>query len=249
MPWVGHVHRGSIRKLLFSALDHGHARSGNRQIRVRGDVHRVWTFTGPWFRSAGEIDCLYYGKTVLSVDFNNQRITDYGWHQYNSCTNQTIRGYEDVILDLFGLALPRKHVQYIFYRWMESPRQNTPYGRFASRVPWVKDGWFLWEHYDPALADAFHEGESDLRQDQNWRWFTYDWDQHGTWARRFISTDAERRFRQKEKRCQRTSKTTKSTSSVSSTWAAPLTLSMQPCASTTPSACPTGMEVTSSPNG
>jgi len=248
--WVGHADRGSIRKLLMRAITRSEASKGNRQIRVIGEVQRTWTFTGPYFRLEGRIDCLYYGQNVLSVDFINKRITDRGWHAYNSCTNQTIRGYEDVILGLFSFALPSKHIRWVYTSWMNPPDGDTPYGRFASRMPWVKDGWFLWEHYDPVLADVFHEGERDLRETQNWRWFTYDWDQYGIWAKRFINADAERRFRKKEKyRCRRSLKATKSTSSTPSTQVATPKPSMLPCENTTRLACPTGMVASSSSLG
>jgi hypothetical protein len=241
--WVGHVHRGSIRKLLYRAISKGgYAKQGNREIHVLGDVHRIWTFTGPRFRNEGRIDCLYYDTTVLSLDFVNKRITDGNWRAYNSCTKQTIAGYEDVLFGLFSL----NHFKYTYSLWTKPASPNTTYGRFVQRIPWVVHGWFLWEAYDERLADAFHESLRDLQKDQNWRWFDYDWDQDGNWSRRFINPDAERRFRQKEKKWLRISKTTKTTSNASLTPGVPSKLSTPPCASTMPSGFPLGGEASTS---
>ena len=214
-----------IRKQLMRAIEKGgYAQNGNREVWVRGDVREIWTFGGPCWRLNGKIDCRYYGTRILTLDLENKAITDYGMHAYNSCTSNTIRGWTDVLFDMFGL---RKQA-YGFFLWTRPPTPNTDYARFVTRVPWAGDGWFHWEQFDPVLADQYDESQAFLRNNQNWRWFGYDWDQNGNWSRRFINADAERRYRQREKRWQRTLMTTKNTSSGSLTPGAMSKRSMLP---------------------
>lgn len=246
MPWCGRVDRSSIRKQLLRAIEKGgYAQNGNREVRIIGDIRETWTFAGPWWRLDGRIECRYYGTRILTLDFENKALTDYGMHDYNTCTSNTISGWTDVLFDMFGL----RRIAYHFSQWTRPPTPNTDYARFVARVPWAGDGWFRWELFDQALADTFNEGQSSLRDGQNWRWFDYDWDQDGNWSRKFINADAERRYRQREKRWQRTSTTTKSTSSRSSTPAATSQSSTPLWTSTTPPVSLHGTVASPSPAG
>lgn len=209
MPWCGRVDRSSLRKqLLYAIKKRGYAQNGNREVNVYGDVHEAWTFAGPCWRLDGQIECRYYGTRILTLDLANKAITDHGTYSYSTCTSNTIRGWTDVLFDMFGL---RKRATG-FSLWTKIPALNTNYARFVARVPWTKGGWFHWDLFNKDLADQYDEGESFLQENNNWRWFDYDWDQTGNWSRKFINADAERRYRQREKRWQRTSMTTKNTS-------------------------------------
>lgn len=193
---------------MWALKKRGHARNGNREVWVHGDVREILTFAGPCWNLNGKIDCSYYGTRILTLDLEKKAITDYGMYAYNTCTSNTISGWTDVMFDIFGL---RKRV-YGFSQWTLPPTPDTNYARFVTHVPWVRDGWFHWEQFNQTLADQYNEGQTFLGENQNWRWFDYDWDQNGNWSRKFINADAERRYRQREKRWQRTSMTTKNTS-------------------------------------
>jgi hypothetical protein len=246
MPWCGRVDRSSVRKQLMRAIEKGgYAQNGNREVRIYGDIRETWTFAGPRWRLDGKIECRYYGTRILTLDLVNKEITDHGMNAYNSCTRNTISGWEDVLFDEFGL----RPLKYNYWQWTRLPTPGTDYARFVARAPWVRAGWFRWELFDSTLANAFNEGQSFLSNDQNWRWFNYDWDQDGNWSRRFINANAERRYRQREKRWQRISTTTKNTSNRSSTKEARARISVLPWPSTTPPASLPGTVATPSPIG
>jgi hypothetical protein len=80
------------------------------------------------------------------------------------------------------------------------------YTEFRRHVPWLsrdKDDtwWFHWPSYDENLANIFYESIRSLHTDRAYLYYTYCWI-NGVWTRRFIDTDAERRYAQRARRRQ-----------------------------------------------
>lgn len=252
MPFCGSVSVPNIINLIQKAIKKGSARDKNRGVTITGTLKRHATFTGPFMQLKGVIEFDYYESRILTVDFVNRRVTDHGMSSYGSDTRKTLGGYFYALACLFKADVPSR-IRYRYSRWTEIPRPKTSRHRFMQRAPWVDvDGytvWFRWDYYDQGLVDIYDASEAFLRKGQNWRWFEYDWDADGRWSRKFIDANAERRYRQREKRCLRTSKTTKNISSKSSPSAETLLSLTPPWMSTTPSGDLPGTEATLSPLG
>jgi hypothetical protein len=246
MPFCGSVSVPNIINLIKKAIKKGTAHDKNRGVTVTGTLKRYDTLAGPFMQLKGIIEFGYYDSRVLTVDFVNRRITDHGMSSYGSDTRKTLSGYVEALITLFKQDIPARSVRYRYSRWTAIPRPKTAQHRFMRRAPWVDfdygNVWFRWDLYDDALVDLYDQSEAFLRKDQNWRWFEYDWDEQGQWSRKFIDAKAERRYRQREKRCLRTSKTTKTISNASSLPAVMLPQLMLPWTSTTPSGCLHGTE-------
>lgn len=245
MHFCGSVSVPNIIKLIQKAVKKGSARDKNRGVTVTGTLKRHVSFTGPFMQLKGVIEFDYYDSRVLTIDFVNRRVTDHGMSSYGSDTRKTLGGYFDALACLFKADVPSR-IRYRYSRWTEIPRPKTSRHRFMQRAPWVDvDGytvWFRWDYYDQGLVDIYDASETFLRKNQNWRWFMYDWDEHGAWSCKFIDAKAERRYRQREKRCRRTSKTTKNTSNALLLPEATLRQLTLPWTSTTPSGCLHGTE-------
>lgn len=196
------------------------------QMPALSDV--LLTFEGPQYRTRGSIWFKHWDTDVLAIDFDRQLVTDFGYGDYSITTRNNISGWMDAIRDGFGFS--REELPYDWYRWTtcwRAPRgtrhrnRGTPkrdedplFDLFRMHAPWVvrnmdRTGWhhwwFHWPSYDRSLAEQYHESRRFLRDNQNWRYFTFEWKwcpitQRHRWERRFISDGAMRLWRQREKR-------------------------------------------------
>jgi hypothetical protein len=81
--------------------------------------------------------------------------------------------------------------------------------QFSTDGPMTR--WFDWDKYDDKFAQRYWDSKRFLATDQNYRYFTYVWDMSWMraclpwplphhWIRRFISGDAERRWKKRERK-------------------------------------------------
>lgn len=188
------------------------------------------SFDGPSWAMTGEMRFFHYDTEVLTVNFDDEWITDHGYFGHSTTTDRNLREWMDV-LDKFLPTLP-----WDWKKWTTNWRDKRPIRRmgcwlkcvqdidddlvrFRARVPWLRLSYpttqrgemewrFYWRKYDDALADAFWVSKEFLSRDLNRRYFKYDWQGYETslnawphhWVRSFISADAERRWRAREKR-------------------------------------------------
>lgn len=189
----------------------------NRRIETVGMFETLWTMTGPVQIPHGAgLSFWHYSSNVLTVDLTRKRIAHHGYDKRSMTTSRNINGWTDA-LAVHNL-LP-KSLQWCWLSW--TPRssryvsKDSPDARFEAyraRVPWLEkegdDWWFLWEQWDDAIAETYWASAADLRDDQRWRYFTYDWDADGKWTRRFVDAEAERRMALRTQRRARRKSTT-----------------------------------------
>ena len=191
---------------------HGQSERGNRMVSVDGEYRPVWTFLGIIPRLHGIITCVYYSSKIFAIDFINNRVTNFGMSGYSMSTGQNLHGWEDVCASMFPHLLEKWKWKY--GEWVDRntlPDVQTMYGRFCAKVPWIyvdKNDvrWFEWDKFDEALAQVYHRGCDFLREDQNWRYFDYDWDNRGDWTVKYKDDDAQRRYMQRERQRARAQK-------------------------------------------
>lgn len=194
----------------------GESSRGNRKCVVDGRYDPIWTFLGIVHRIHGTVTCYYFDSAVFAIDFINERVTDFGMRGYSMTTGPNINGWESAVDKLLTLTGGKWRWNYSRWTFSNKPRKDyywkpaeptpeTDFERFCKRLPWIyidKSGqrWFLWKKYDETLAQQYDDGWTFLHNDQNWRYFEYDWDSKKgyNWVRKFKDKDAERRWNLRE---------------------------------------------------
>jgi hypothetical protein len=195
-------------RMIETAIKRGKSTNGNHAVYVTGERADEQTFLGPHRMLAGTIICTYYNTKIVGVDFVNQRITNYGYDGYSVSTSGNISSWESFIRMMFPFQMKNA---YVHHSWLggHKPRYTSEaleelYDDFKTRAPWIEKDkwngveWFLWSRYDQKIAEVFWDSAGFLQHDQNWRYFTYAWDDNGVWSRRFISPETEKRWRARE---------------------------------------------------
>ena len=93
--------------------------------------------------------------------------------------------------------------------WESLPKKPLP-GRTNIVVTrsraFATEGAVVVHSFDEALAQVYHRSCDFLREDQNWRYFDYDWDNRGDWTVKYKDDDAQRRYMQRERQRARAQK-------------------------------------------
>jgi len=207
-------------RMLQTAIRRGAAEQGNRRIEFNGTHHTIGTFDcGRVEMLSGRLDCFYYGTRILTVDFDEKKLTDYGMDSHSVSTAANIRKWKRALGRFMrGTEHPGSclgpETLYQSGSWTTPPYKlgfsrswQTEYRvNFVKKVPWLEVDsrgiwWFLWSTgpYEESY-DLYWHGWAFLHGYQRWRYFTYDWNEKGEWAKRFIDADAERRFKARQKR-------------------------------------------------
>lgn len=221
--FAGRIDHDAIGKLFFRALRSGSATKGNRFIEFKGTAWVVETHYGKLVElGASVIRCKYFWSWIFCIDFDRRRMTDYSMADYSSSTGQTLSAYEQVVCAA-APQLIHRDMHYYYRRWTREPSKRrmhpTParsdsqlafdvcFERFRKKLPWMKfeDGhwWFYWDKYDSKLVEQYQESMDFLRSEQNWRYFTFDWDR-GVWKNKFIDEGASRRWHARQNKRERT---------------------------------------------
>lgn len=172
--------------------------SRHRRIDVEGEYRKIQTFAGECRWLNGTIVCSYYNSDIFALDTINQRVTTFGMDRYSISTQAHLSGWRAAVR---GLGIVPTSALYCGSDWVAKKAHQDP---FMARVPWCQrvDGvnWFHWPAFDEDLAYAWGGGKYFLRQSQNWRYFTYAWNEQGEWERRFIDAEAEKRWNARERK-------------------------------------------------
>ena len=208
------------RQMLRLAIRHGQSSRGNRRIGFIGTYKELPSFEfGSIPVMTGKLTCWYYSSAIFSVDFDNKRITDFGMEGYSVSTDNNIYRWRDALRELLkpynerAFCISSEALWSGRCRWTSPARGGSKFlqvlfERFRRRAPWAYQDqnmvwWFDWELYDTDLEEVYFNSCSDLCENQDWRYYTYDWDAQGKWSKRFISADAERRYLANKKKKKR----------------------------------------------
>lgn len=207
--------------LLHKGLAKGYAKLARNETTVSFDgvAHQIATFEGARWFATGKLTFTYECTKILAVDFDQDLVTDFGWHGYGLTTTRYINGWMCDLWSMKFINTPCVDGQFDPIKWTWSDRYNKTNRfrgegwhedmatRFRAKVPWVKwiDGmpWFHGRGWDDHLNYSYENLRGDLLKDSLWRWWTGDWTESGRWIRRFIDADAERRWLALQKRKQR----------------------------------------------
>lgn len=216
MPFVGRIGKSNIDKLVYRAIQKGCAKSGNREAAYQGEAQLLETVYGVFCEPHGTFKFRYYNSSVLAVDLDNRRITDFGMSGYSKATDMTVCAYMWALNRLFPSVLHRNLRYDLSYwtndlsrscnkrQWQYPGWDAAPvFERLRAGVPWCeKDGgtwWLLLDKFNGSYAGEYRQSIWELQRDHVWRWFTLDW-VNGVWMRVFIDADAERRYNQTQER-------------------------------------------------
>ena len=183
---------------------------------INGKYDPIWTFLGIIHRIHGVVTCYYFNSAIFAIDFINERVTNFGMDGYSTTTGANIGGWESACAKLGDCTESAWRWDYSrwtvsdeprtsYYRRTVMPAPATEFERFCKRIPWVDIDhagrrWFLWKKFDKTLAQQYDDSWNFLHNDQNWRYFTYDWgtEKGLNWIRKFKDEDAERRWNLRE---------------------------------------------------
>lgn len=200
-------------RMMLTAFKRKRSTRGNHSITIEeGDIEPNETFAGPKHVLNGTIVFRYHGTCILGIDFVNKRITNFGNAGYSISTDQNIASWEGFVRVALRYQFPDEvrfyqgWLPHISHRYKPDDTSvavvETMHNRFMARCPWVvrdwQDKWFHWNLFDEKMAKQHGESAAFLHTEQNWRYFTYDWDADGNWTRKFIDADAEKRWKMRE---------------------------------------------------
>jgi hypothetical protein len=205
----------------MTALRRGASENARTSTRVKfvGDAWMFSTFEGPRWFAQGRADFWHYDSHVMAVDFDADRVTDFGYTGYSQITTRTVAGWMRVLHAMWFAHVESLDKAFWPFDWTydygRSPKAR-PRGegwheemrdRFRARTPWVQsiDGvaWFHGPKWSATLWARYNELRQELLGDRLHTWYTADWNANGRWAKRFIDADAERRWNAAQRRKQR----------------------------------------------
>lgn len=209
--FVGKISESRIAREIRHAWLHGEHVGKKSVITFEGTHSELWSFRGLTRFLTGKMHFQHYASLVMSVDFDNDMITDYGFTGHSMATSRYLTEWR--------WALKNAGIQNMWslsadgcpFDWTRTENHRLRgkgheemWQRFRAGVPWVKridgDWWFCGRAYSEPQARAFHSARLTLFHDdgQDWHWFTYDWDVNHHWTKRFIDEDAERRWNKRQ---------------------------------------------------
>lgn len=188
----------------------GEARGGSTRIRFDGTHHELWSFQGRTRFLTGRMDFWHYESRVLSVDFDQDLITDYGFLGFSSTTTRYLNAWlselrQASVHHMVSLAMdlhPLDWTRTVHNTLRGAGHHEDMWQRFRAGVPWAKkigdNWWFHGPSFSEALLGQYYAGRDAVLTDMGWHWFTCDWDAEGRWSKRFIDADAERRWNKRQ---------------------------------------------------
>jgi hypothetical protein len=181
-------------EMLSIAIKRGSSQRRDRRIELHGTYSPRMSFAGPSHSFDGRMYCFSYGSKILAVNFTEGLIT--ARDSNHQKIQREIRHWTHTIFEMFNL-----HNAWYYAFWSSEEIHKNP---FAARMPWCRRidnvNWFHWPSYKADRAEEYFLSHTDLGYRQNWRWFTYRWDDENQWSRQFIDKDAERRWRARERK-------------------------------------------------
>lgn len=172
-------------------------RRGDRAFSIEGDAALIETFEGPRAFIDGTLHLEYRMDRVLSLNFRDKWAAAYLDSSGNDVSSVTWYCARNACR-LAGLpGAETSAITYSLSRW--TPLSGEPaQERYASRMPWCKDGGVLWEKFSMEQANHYYECRYKLNDGLH-HWFVYDWDDQGVWSMRYIDDRARRLHEKREK--------------------------------------------------
>jgi hypothetical protein len=196
----------------------GHVRTDTK-VALVGDARLIPTYEGPRWDIYGKLHFWHCGSHVMAVDFDEDRVTDFGYSGYSMTTTRHVSGWLHALQRMPILDVESVCPGYRPFDWTQSYRYNTNpkfrgegwhedmFDRYRARIPWVHwiDGmpWFHAQRWDLVQLAVYEDLRRELLGDRMHMWWTGDWDAQGRWVKRFIDDDARRRWEALQKRKQR----------------------------------------------
>jgi hypothetical protein len=208
--FVGRLSEERIDGEIHTALKRGECTGKSCLITFTGTNHELWSFDGLTRFITGMMHFQHYKTRVLSVDFDNDQVTDYGYTGHTMATSRYLTEWRYALQRLRAQNMWSLRASANPFAWTRTENHKlrgvaheAMWQRFRAKAPWVKNiegvWWFAGRAYSRDLEDEYHDSHSALLGDTgDWRWFTYDWNAQGEWARRFIDADAERRWNKRQ---------------------------------------------------
>ncbi len=214
MSWGGN--RDRYESQIFKAIKRGHTSNSktNTRIEFDGKAQHLSTFEGPRWIGQGTMSFFHWSTRVLEVDFDNDRITDFGLMGYSFTTNRNISGWACELRRMHFIGMRSLELDVWPFDWtlcgIRNP--NSPLNqldklscgeqlrvKYRTGAPWVKEingyPWFHGALFDPAVNENADRVFGEIFKDKvSWHWFTADW-MNGLWTKRFIDDAAEKRWR------------------------------------------------------
>ncbi len=204
-------HESQIEK----AIRNGETRQSktNTQVRFSGKAERIPSFEGSRWLATGKIEFYHWHANVLTVDFDRDMVTDFGYMGFSLSTNSNIAGWLGQLRRMGFLGMQSLDLNVWPLDWTLSDRHNynshaslsdkLTHGerlraRFRMGAPWVLrfdgDPWFHGPSYDAAVVENANRVFEEIFADGlSWRWFTADW-VNGLWTKRFVDEAAKQRW-------------------------------------------------------
>jgi len=194
----------------------------NVKIFFEGEVFPLITFEGRYWTASGQLSFWHHESRVMHVDFDRDRVTDFGYTGYSMTTDRNLNGWRYALQAALFVSMRSLDGDAARpFDWTKSDRYNKRvvpnrgagfaedmFKRFAAGVPWVSmiDGspWFCGQAYDHNLVRQYDKVRHEIVGDGvSWHWFTGDW-VDGRWEKRFIDDAAKARWQKREAKMGRT---------------------------------------------
>ena len=220
MGFAGRTSRKRHREQIKKALRNGSTRHAptNTEITFDGTAEQFVTFEGVLWNATGLMTFRHYDTPVMVVDFDRDRITDFGYTGYSMTTNTNLSAWYRELRDLEFQGMRSLDCETNPFRRTLSDRFNKDsiksamrgkgyaidmFLRFRAGVPWVKEinghPWFCGSKYNPVLEDHYDVLRREILSDGvGWHWFTADWNERGQWGKRFIDDAAKKRWEKRQ---------------------------------------------------
>lgn len=189
------------------AIRNGRAWSNkhNTEVTFEGDARSLSTFEGPRLSMTGKMDFWHWESHVMSVDFDRDMITDFGYMGYSHTTSNNIRCWHRTLCDMEFMGMESLLYSGCAFLWTDVGRRRHDgttahrepiWERFRTRVPWVRrEGYSLWfagALFDVTLMERYRTVYDEIHKDKvSWHWFKGDWDPAtGAWQKSYIDDAA-----------------------------------------------------------
>ena len=178
-------------------------RKTNTLVVYEGDARQLSTFEGPRWIVSGRMCFYHYDVKVLEMDFDGDRVSDFGYMGYSLTTSKNIDRWWYGLrrLNLMDLQTFDAGWPFIWTAKKCSGEGHAAemFDRFRKGVPWAPnvggDLWYEGTKYDAGLYHLYERLKTEVMGDGvSWHWFTADWDARGRWSKRFIDKAAETRW-------------------------------------------------------
>lgn len=208
-----HTKSSDFAEMMRVAAKRGESTRGHRRLVFDGTYSPRMTFAGPFPQMHGRIICSFEREPLYIVDFDKSMTWQARGQRTNLVTMDLIHWryelYKHFRLPMCVLSDSIWHPSSVYTGGVAKVtlRRREMLCTFLTRAPWYRPesidgrrGWFHWPSFDEALVDQHEASERLVWTDQNWRYFTFEWDENGNWVQRFVDENARRRYRLRCKR-------------------------------------------------